>query len=711
MRILMLTSRMDIGGAESHVYTLSRELVRIGHKVIVASAGGRYVEALEEAGVRHVTLPLDRKTPDAVYLARFAIKRLVSRFRPDVVHSHSRIPSFIYGALTECAVHAPLVTTVHMPFEYDPLSEWGDAQIAVSRDLSRHLAEKYGISPEGVSVIENGVDGETYERARSERDSVRERLGISADALVISCASRSSVSRARTALYLCRNARRLLRENEYLVVCISGGVGRERDLSGVIHRAADHANNALGRHAVIIVEGQSDISPYIAASDIFVGASRAAIEAMSCSIPVIIAGNEGVGGIFDVDSAEFLADANLTGRGGYYGFGNIPEMIEQLRDARTRRELGEFSLELARTRYSARKMADKTAAVYERATRPSLFVIGHYGAGNCGDDEAQRQLRDHLSDRWELRFLTKNRAECEGGISRLDARRIYRAALRADAVILGTGNLIQDETSIRSLAYYRAVCALCRRANPRFAVFSNGIGPLVSAASRRVASEILAMADYISFREPCSLYYYYSELGAEAGASLGADVVLLCQPRESERVRDVVPEGRKYVVICPRGGQHERDTAALCEVALELKRAGVIPVYLPMDEKQDGALCRLLSDGDAVCPDLDGEECAYLIKGALGVIGGRLHSAVLAATVGCPFVCYDSDGRIEAFVSYSECGRYLRSGGFNSAELTSAFREEIERTAEHPYEKRISRLRERARYDLRALGDWISRQL
>ena len=145
MNVLMLTSRMDIGGAESHVLTLSGALVRLGHRVIVASAGGRSVPALEESGARHVTLPLDKKDPASVYLARSGILRLCERFSPDVVHSHSRIPSFIYGELTGEGSRIPLVTTVHMPFSYDPLTEWGDTQIAVSRDLAAYLEEKYAI--------------------------------------------------------------------------------------------------------------------------------------------------------------------------------------------------------------------------------------------------------------------------------------------------------------------------------------------------------------------------------------------------------------------------------------------------------------------------------------------------------------------------------------------------------------------------------------
>ena len=63
MNILMVTMSMQIGGAETHVLELSRALMKLGHTVTVASRHGVYVEALRQAGIRHVDLPLNTKNP------------------------------------------------------------------------------------------------------------------------------------------------------------------------------------------------------------------------------------------------------------------------------------------------------------------------------------------------------------------------------------------------------------------------------------------------------------------------------------------------------------------------------------------------------------------------------------------------------------------------------------------------------------------------
>lgn len=66
MKILMVTMGLDIGGAETHIVELSRELVRRGHQVLAASNGGVYVRELEECGIKHYKMPLNRKDPASV---------------------------------------------------------------------------------------------------------------------------------------------------------------------------------------------------------------------------------------------------------------------------------------------------------------------------------------------------------------------------------------------------------------------------------------------------------------------------------------------------------------------------------------------------------------------------------------------------------------------------------------------------------------------
>ena len=65
MKVLMVTTGMGIGGAETHILELCRAFVRRGIFVSVASEGGVYTERLEELGIPHITLPLAQKTPAA----------------------------------------------------------------------------------------------------------------------------------------------------------------------------------------------------------------------------------------------------------------------------------------------------------------------------------------------------------------------------------------------------------------------------------------------------------------------------------------------------------------------------------------------------------------------------------------------------------------------------------------------------------------------
>ena len=61
MKILMTTMKMDIGGAETHVLEVARELARRGLDITVASAGGVFVTELERAGVRQIHVPLSTR--------------------------------------------------------------------------------------------------------------------------------------------------------------------------------------------------------------------------------------------------------------------------------------------------------------------------------------------------------------------------------------------------------------------------------------------------------------------------------------------------------------------------------------------------------------------------------------------------------------------------------------------------------------------------
>ena len=99
MRILLVTMGMDIGGAETHILELAKELKKRGNEVFVASNGGKYVKELEDNKIEHITAPLNNKKIKNVIKSYKILKKIIKEKNIDLVHSHTRITSFICGIL------------------------------------------------------------------------------------------------------------------------------------------------------------------------------------------------------------------------------------------------------------------------------------------------------------------------------------------------------------------------------------------------------------------------------------------------------------------------------------------------------------------------------------------------------------------------------------------------------------------------------------
>ncbi|MCF0120133.1 MAG: glycosyltransferase, partial [Oscillospiraceae bacterium] len=114
-KILLATMALDIGGAETHIVELAKELKRRGFDVIIASNGGVYVKEIEAAGIRHYTVPLNVRSVRPMISSYFMLKKIIKAERPDMVHAHARIPGFILG-LVRRTVPFNFVTTAHWVF-------------------------------------------------------------------------------------------------------------------------------------------------------------------------------------------------------------------------------------------------------------------------------------------------------------------------------------------------------------------------------------------------------------------------------------------------------------------------------------------------------------------------------------------------------------------------------------------------------------------
>lgn len=110
-KILMITMGLDIGGAETHIVELSKELKRRGYDILVASSGGIYVREIEDYGIRHEVVPMNTRNAGMRFRSFFLLRRLIKRENPDIVPRSRENPGFC-GRMVRKTLKFNFVTSV-----------------------------------------------------------------------------------------------------------------------------------------------------------------------------------------------------------------------------------------------------------------------------------------------------------------------------------------------------------------------------------------------------------------------------------------------------------------------------------------------------------------------------------------------------------------------------------------------------------------------
>lgn len=370
MNILMSLMSLDIGGAETHVFELSKELKKRGHNIIITSNGGAYVKDLEEIGIKHYTVPLQNKNPKNVAKAFSLLKKIIAEEKIDVVHSHARIPSFILGKIQK-KMGFPFVTTAHWIFTtkygLKYITDWGQKTLAVSEDIKKYLMDNYKINESDITVTVNGIDEEKFARS-AVKESIKKELSLQDGEKTIVYVSRMDKSRSLVAHHLISCVEKLdpIIEN---IKCIIVGGGDDFEN---VQKEAEEVNKKLSRNAIVLTGARTDINDLISPADLFVGVSRAALEAMASGKPTIVAGNEGYIGLFDEDKLSVGLETNFCCRGC-----REPSEKELLQDIANFfglcdeewERLGDYSRQVVIKNYSVKRMADDAEKVYKQAMK------------------------------------------------------------------------------------------------------------------------------------------------------------------------------------------------------------------------------------------------------------------------------------------------------------------------------------------------------
>lgn len=686
MNILMLAMSMGHGGAQTHVLTLARAYRRHGHSVTVASAGGELAKKLSSEGVTHILLPLDRKNAVSMLRSVAGVTTLCRREVFDVIHAHGRIPALVARLARKGSVRVPpCVFTVHGA--YDPaasgarFSRWGDRTIAVSEDIADYLCRVYHLSREAVTVIPNGIELPKKDAAPASRGR-RARLDI----ITSSRLDRDSSS---AAVCLCRLLPRLCElcdgVEPYLTV-IGGG-----EYLPLVRKEAEKAERVLGRSAVSFVGAAFDTAERATRADLFVGTSRAALEAMSVGTPVLLAGDMGALGLLTPDRLASAAADNLTCRTAEAHEDTDGFILSELcrfaaMNEKERRELSDFSAQTARKYYDIDKIAERTLNVLRDAalsSRRDILLCGYYGAGNLGDELSLAVTCDELSRRTadaRLVALTRSRMPLSRDIASipyLSFGRIEKELSKTRLVLFG-GSLFQDSTSLRSLLFYAHLAASARRRGCRTALIG-GIGPLETRAARRICAAVLPRFDLLCARDAASaaelealgcrnVLVTADPVGIIGARKVGADLSPTheCGIRDGERER----ERERFFLICPRPIAHLRrytvaDEARMCsELArfcVEFEASDGSRPLLLAASPEDVSVCRRISEEAGAlahgplpailkCTELDTDTLLTLFGCARTAICCRLHAAMLSYLSGTAPIAVDYDPKVGGFV-------------------------------------------------------------
>ena len=669
MKVLLLTDRMDAGGAETHVAQLARGLRRVGVEVTLLSSGGRLAEKLIEEGIPHVTLPLSTHNPLRLWAARRQIRRTVKREGFEILHAHARLPAFLLRGCERWKLpdgRPPVaVVTAHARLEdglLSRLSYWGEKTVAVSEDIRLCLCQKHRLPAERIRVIPNGVDCEAFSPPRERK---------STPSLRVLFASRLDADCSLGAKLLCRVAPKLYREFPALRITLAGGGSELESIYGI----ADTINRTLGVELIRTVGHCEDMPSLLREQDIFVGVSRCAMEAGASGCAVILCGNEGYGGILSEQTAKAAILSNLCGRGD-----PLPdeERLERdlrllLSDASLCRRLGEECRTLVKAHFSAEGMCRAVLMLYHgifpTVTRKTMVIGGYFGCGNLGDDAILQGLLTELrrAAPWVRPIvLTGNprRDERRFGVECIHRKNPFAitcALAVGDVFLFGGGSLLQNLTSRRSLDYYLWLTGQAKRMGCLTVLYAAGVGPLIGASAQKRVQRRLSTCDYISLRDPDSKRLL-SGLGVDRARLFdGADPALFLphpgQGRSLALLRENgVPPARELLCAVLRESAEPLLLTRLFPAALRVlaARHGLLPILLSFDTSDSS---RMLQKSASACGGIvlrlrESADAVALFSAARLVLSMRLHGLILAALSGTPAVgvCTEPrDSKIPSF--------------------------------------------------------------
>ncbi len=348
MKIALLCHKYSLrmGGLERDTVLLSREMLKAGHEVHIFA--NRCEDKVPGMNFHHVPM-LHISSPGKNLSFALSAKQKLAGKNFDIIQSmdrilHQDIFRVSDGINPVQMIHRypnPMIRRVFAATPRRLALKWLEEKIfihggtrmilAISGMIKQEIVEHYGVSPEKIAVIYNGIDTSVFQPGVKEkyRKSIRDMYSIRDDEILLLFISNDHKRKNLDAVL---EAMRVIGDKKYRLLVV--GDGR-------ISPYQKKAGKYRIENQVSFLGHRPKIERYFGAADIFVFPSHydafgnVCLEAMACGLPVIVSGKCGASELIQNGKDGIILEKNRVAY--------LAESISMLEDRSLRNDIGNYA--------------------------------------------------------------------------------------------------------------------------------------------------------------------------------------------------------------------------------------------------------------------------------------------------------------------------------------------------------------------------------
>lgn len=297
MKILHITSHLNVGGITSYLLNLCKGLRHLGDEPTIASHSGALTEVFLNEKISLQTIPLKTKSELSLDVLRSykILKKACTENHWDILHAHTRVSQWLAHWLSQNS-GIPYVTTIH-GFYHHHLGRrvfpcLGHYTIANSQEVEHDIRLHY--QPHKISTVLHGIDTDYFSPhpfSNEDREAFKQKFNLD-HRICLGIVARLAPEKGH--LLMIDILEELLTKYHHPLQLVMVGEGHQK------HAIEAKIKEKNLQNSVILIPPQKDPRLAYAIMDIFVthhqgpeGFGLSALEAMSMQTCVAISTQKG----------------------------------------------------------------------------------------------------------------------------------------------------------------------------------------------------------------------------------------------------------------------------------------------------------------------------------------------------------------------------------------------------------------------------------